>query len=89
MSPGGAVEAVRRGVGLFTLADRVLVELRGGDRVRWLQGQVSNDVASLGAGEGCYATVLTVKGRIVADLHVLSWEDCFWLETGASARDAL
>jgi len=67
----------------------MLVELRGGDRVRWLQGQVSNDVALLAPGQGCYATVLTVKGRIVADLHVLAWDECLWLETGASVHEAL
>jgi len=89
VSPDAEVEAVRSGVGLFTLGDRMLVELRGGDRVRWIQGQVSNDVASLAPGQGCYATVLTVKGGIVADLHVLAWDGCFWLETGASAREAL
>jgi folate-binding protein YgfZ len=80
---------VRRGAGLFALVERALVELTGGDRVRWLQGQVSNDVASLATGEGCYATVLTVKGRIVADVHVLAREDRLWLETDAAFRDAL
>jgi len=81
--------SVRRGAGLFALADRALLEVTGGDRVRWLQGQISNDVAGLAPGEGCYATVLTVKGRIVADLHVLAREDRFWLETGAAALDAV
>jgi len=84
-----AARAVRRGAGLFALADRALLEVAGGDRVRWLQGQVSNDVAGLAPGEGCYATVLTVKGRIIADLHVLAREDRFWLETGAAALDAV
>lgn len=80
---------VRAHAGLFVHDDRVLVEVAGGDRVRWLQGQVSNDVAALAPGQGCYATLLTVKGRIVADLHVLAREDRFWLETGAAARDAV
>lgn len=84
-----AVRAVRRGAGLFALEGRALVEVTGGDRVRWLQGQVSNDVAALAPGQGCYATVLTVKGRIIADLNVLAREDRFWLETGAAARDAV
>jgi folate-binding protein YgfZ len=81
--------AVRRGAGLFELGDRALLEVAGGDRVRWLQGQISNDVTALAPGEGCYATVLTVKGRIVADLHVLAREDAFWLETGAEALEAV
>jgi len=89
VSAGETARAVRRGVGLFEPRERALLEVTGGDRVRWLEGQISNDVASLGSGEGCYATVLTVKGRIVADLHVLAREDRFWLDTGAAAREAL
>jgi aminomethyltransferase len=82
-------QAVRRGAGLFAHDDRALLEVSGGDRVRWLQGQISNDVAELAPGQGCYATVLTVKGRVVADLHVLAHPDRFWLETGASVREAV
>ena len=36
---------------------------------------------------GCYALLLTPKGRIVADLHVLARDDGFWLETAAGAVD--
>ena len=85
-SAGERARAIRHGVGLFTHDDRALIEVTGGDRVRWLQGQISNDVAALEPGQGCYATVLTVKGRIIADLHVLAREDRFWLATGAAAR---
>jgi folate-binding protein YgfZ len=65
-----------------------LIEVGGGDRVRWLDGMLSNDVASLQPGgeiSGCYATTLTAKGRIVADLHVLFRAASFWLETAAAA----
>lgn len=92
MSAAAASEiaaAVRAGAGLFSYPGRLLVEVTGSDRERWLQGQISNDVASLAPGAGCYATVLTVKGRIVADLHVLARDASFWLETGAPVREAL
>jgi folate-binding protein YgfZ len=65
-----------------------LIEVRGGDRIRWLDGMLSNDVTGLRAGgenSGCYAVALTAKGRIVADLHVLVRDDSFWLETAAAA----
>jgi aminomethyltransferase len=81
--------AVRRGAGLFAPEGRALLEVTGSDRVRWLQGQITNDVAKLASGQGCYALVLTVKGRIVADLHVLARDDRFWLETGAAALAAV
>ncbi len=89
MSAAEATRQVRAGAGLFAHEDRVILEVTGGDRVRWLQGQISNDVAALSAGEGCYATVLTVKGRIIADLRVLARGDRFWLETGASVQEAV
>jgi folate-binding protein YgfZ len=80
--------AVRKSAGIFRLSDRGLIEVAGGDRVRWLDGMLSNDVAGLKAGgdnSGCYATTLTAKGRIVADLHVLVRDASFWLETAAAA----
>jgi len=83
---------VRKGVGVFSLAERGLIEVGGGDRVRWLDGMLSNDVSGLQVGaerSGCYATTLTARGRIVADLHVLVRDTVFWLETAAAAVDKL
>jgi len=80
--------AVRAGAGIFRLSGRGLIEVGGGDRVRWLDGMLSNDVTRLKPGDahsGCYATTLTAKGRIVADLHVLVRDAVFWLETAAAA----
>ncbi len=80
--------AVRKGAGIFSLSERGLIEVGGGDRVRWLDGMLSNDITRLEAGgerSGCYATTLTAKGRIVADLHVLVRGEIFWLETAAAA----
>ncbi len=88
----GQITATRSGAGLFVLtAERAALEVTGGDARRWLDGMISNDVTALEpgpAGSGCYATLLTPKGRIVADLHVLVRENGFWLETAASAIEA-
>jgi folate-binding protein YgfZ len=78
--------AARRGAGVFALRDRALIAVRGRDRVRWLDGMVSNDVARLRPGRsasGCYALLLTPQGRIVCDFHVLARGDEIWLETDA------
>ncbi len=80
------VEAVRRGAGLFVLADRGVIEVTGDDRSRWLDGMLTNDVASLVPGSGCPALLLTRQGRIIALFHALCFADRFWLET---ARDAV
>lgn len=83
------VGATRRGAALFPMEQRGLLEVRGEDRVRWLDGMISGDVAALvaaGPGAGCYATLLTNRGAIVADLHVGLLGETFLLE---SAREAM
>jgi folate-binding protein YgfZ len=74
---------VRRGAGLFDFPARGVLAVQGGDRTRWLNGMVSNDVARLEPGpeaSGCYAMLLSPQGRIVADLHVLLRPEELWLE---------
>jgi aminomethyltransferase len=88
LSAAEQAAAVRRSTGWFRLRERALLEVCGGDRVRWLNGMLSNDVAQLepgGARSGCYALLLTPKGHIAADLHVLQCGDVFWLELAADA----
>jgi len=78
--------AARRGAGVFVLRERALIAVRGRDRVRWLDGMLSNDVARLRPGRassGCYALLLTPQGRIVSDFHVLQRGEELWLETEA------
>ena len=84
--------AVRRGAGLFRHGDRGLISVTGGDRTRWLQGMLSNDVAALAPGpeaSGCYAALLTPKGKIVADLQVLLRAGAFWLDLAAEAVEGV
>ena len=84
------VEAARGQACLFVLSGagahaRGVVSVTGGDAARWLDGMVTNETAALPSGGGCYAALLTPKGRIVADLHVLAREDGYWLDTSAWA----
>ena len=60
-----------------------MLEVTGADRVRWLDGMLTNDVTTLAPGRqgsGCPALLLTRTGRIVADPHVLALEAGFWLD---------
>ena len=84
MNVAETISATRSGVGLFEMAHRGLLEVRGEDRVRWLDGMISGDVEALekaGSGSGCYATLLTNRGAIVADFHVGHLEDAYYLES--------
>lgn len=74
--------------GIFRRTDRGVIVVRGSDRGRFLQGQLTNDVAALdpaGPRAACPALVLTREGRIVADFHVIAREEAFWLETDGVA----
>ncbi|MBI4734775.1 MAG: aminomethyl transferase family protein [candidate division NC10 bacterium] len=78
--PAGEYEAVRKGVGLVDMSWRGVIELTGTDRIRWLNGQITNDVKDLKAGEGTLAAVLNVKGHILADLAVYGLSDSVWID---------
>src|SRR3954447_15542803 len=46
--------------------------LTGSEAAAFLDGQLTNEIAALGHGEGCYAALLTHKGKMLADLRVLN-----------------
>ncbi len=78
---------VRQGIGLFEMQDRGLLEVRGTDRIRWLDGMITADVKAIekrGEGAGCYALLLTHRGAIVADLHVGRIGEALLLECSKS-----
>lgn len=52
-----------------------------------LSGLVTNDVAALMPGQGLYAAALTAKGKVVADLRILRFDDRYLTDTSARARD--
>jgi folate-binding protein YgfZ len=82
------VGTTRQSVGLYDMAHRGLIEVRGSERERWLDGMISRDVQALSkaeSGAGCYATLLTNRGAIVADLHVARIGESFLLESLRSA----
>ena len=56
------------------------LRLTGGGVAEFLQGQVSNDVDAVAPGHGCYATLLTAKGKIRADTRILRGTDWFLLD---------
>src|SRR6202521_680029 len=60
-------------------SDRGRLVVSGADRASYLQGLVTNDVAILKAGEGCYAAYLTPQGRMIADLYVYELGDVILL----------
>jgi folate-binding protein YgfZ len=69
---------------------RAFVRVAGPEASEFLQRMLSNDVASLGAGEGCDALLLTAKARVVAPLRVLRRaENDFLLSTEPELGDVV
>jgi tRNA-modifying protein YgfZ len=50
--------------------ERGRLELTGNDRRDYLHGLLTNDIAALVPGSGCYAALLTPQGRMISDLRV-------------------
>jgi folate-binding protein YgfZ len=68
-------EALTSWCGLVDRSARGKLALTGGERRAFLTGQVTNDVEGLTAGTGCYAAVLTPKGKMLGDVRILETGD--------------
>ncbi len=77
--PGREYNAARQAVGLVDLSFRGLLEVTGGDRVRWLNGQVTNDVTALRPGGGMLAAALSMKGHLLSDLALYGLPEAIWV----------
>ena len=73
-SPDG-YRALIEGAALLDRTDRGLLRFTGADRRSYLQGLLTNDIAALEPGTGCYTAMLTAQGRMIADLRVLETGD--------------
>jgi folate-binding protein YgfZ len=58
---------------------RELVVATGADRIRFLNGIVTADVAGAPVGGGCRSALLTPKGHVVAEFRVFVREEAVWL----------
>jgi len=63
-------EALQTRAALFDRSHRGRVRVNGEKAGEMIAGLVTNDVAGLVPGQGCYAAALTAKGKIIADVRV-------------------
>ena len=71
------------------LPNRAVLEIAGEDRVSFLQGLVSNDVAKVGPGRAIWAALLTAQGKWLADFFILADADRLLLDVEETHRDLL
>src|SRR5271163_1637666 len=71
-SLGVEYRALSKACGLIDRSERGKLALSGPGAVEFLNGQITNELAGLGSGQGCYAAFLTHKGKMLGDLRVLA-----------------
>lgn len=79
--PQAEFAALRSGCGVYDLGFRAKISLTGGDRVRWLNGMVTNNIRDLAVGRGVYAFLLNPQGHILGDLHAYNRGESITIDT--------
>jgi folate-binding protein YgfZ len=81
--------ALLSGCGVYDLSERAKIALTGSDRVRWLNGMISNNVRDLPAGHSVYAFLLNAQGRIQADLYAFNRGESLLVDMERGQRDKI
>ncbi|WP_159999922.1 folate-binding protein YgfZ [Roseomonas sp. 18066] len=71
------------------LPDRAVIEIAGEDRIAFLQGLVSNDVAAVAPGRAVWAALLTPQGKWLADFFFLAGTDALLMDCVADQAPTL
>ena len=64
-------ESAREQAGLIDRSDRGKIAVAGDDHASFLHAMLTNDIAALRPGTGCYAALLTPQGRLITDVRVI------------------
>jgi folate-binding protein YgfZ len=83
------LDSLLHSAGVSDLGWRGKILVTGSDRLRWLNGMVSNTVQSLPEGQGNYSFLLSVQGRIQGDCYVYRRAADLLLDTAIDQVPAL
>ena len=81
--------ALREGCGVYDLGYRAKISLTGSDRVRWLNGMVTNNIRDLALGHGVYAFLLNPQGHILGDLYAYNRAESLVIDSDSSQVDKI
>jgi folate-binding protein YgfZ len=73
----------------FDLGYRTRIRVTGEDRLRWLNGMVSNAIQTLPEGQGNYSFILNAQGRIQGDCYIYRRAGDLLLDTDRSQASRL
>ncbi len=82
--PAAEVQAIRAACGVFDMRYRARLAATGPDKVRWLNGMVTNNIKNLAPDRGVYNFLLNAQGHILGDLYVYNLGEHMLLETDQS-----
>ena len=85
--PQAEFAALRSECGVYDLGFRAKISLTGADRVRWLNGMVTNNIRDLAAGQGVYAFLLNPQGRILGDLYAYNRGESITVDTDSAQAE--
>jgi folate-binding protein YgfZ len=77
--------AVTTGSGWADRSHRARIEVRGADRVKFLNNLTTNDVKRLSVGGGCESFVTSLQGKTLAYVSLLAAEDFILLRSERAA----
>ena len=83
------LQKIKAPAGAWMPGPRTLLKLTGEDRLRFLNGQVTQDLKKLQAGQAVRAAVISSKGKLEADCRIVTAADALWIETDAPLRESL
>ena len=82
-------QALVASAGVYELSARAKVSLTGSDRVRWLNGMVTNNIRDLAPGQGVYAFLLNPQGHILGDLYAYNRGESLIVDTDQSQLEKI
>lgn len=87
--PQAELAALRTGCGVYDLGFRAKISLTGADRVRWLNGMVTNNIRDLATGHGVYAFLLNPQGHILGDLYAYNQGESILVDTDCAQAEKI
>src|SRR4051812_19550513 len=72
---------------LVPAGGRELIVCSGGDRIRFLHGIVTGDVAGTPVGGGCWSALLTPKGQVVSEMRLFVRPDAVYMVVDAGQAE--
>jgi folate-binding protein YgfZ len=83
------LQKIKAPAGAWMPGPRTLLKLTGEDRLRFLNGQVTQDLKKIIPGQAVRAAVISAKGKLEADCRIGATADALWIETDAPLRESL